>query len=151
MLKPMSDRIMTMILPLMTRNCNATIISVYAVTITNPEETKEVFYNQLAHMLRNTPRTDKLILIDYIITRQQDKMDIPPAHRAMLGANCWTDHQLLRSKIDFVIRPKHNRQGTNTPFKLDTEKLQTDMYRERLEQGDGKGTRPMGGTRKFVA
>ncbi|KAK2167973.1 hypothetical protein NP493_1248g02056 [Ridgeia piscesae] len=33
--------------------------------------------------------------------------------RAMRGANCWTDHQMLRSKVAFRIREKHNRQGTN--------------------------------------
>ncbi|KAK2190948.1 hypothetical protein NP493_64g04018 [Ridgeia piscesae] len=41
----------------------ATIISVYAPTMTNPEENKEAFYNQLASVLSGISRTDKLLLI----------------------------------------------------------------------------------------
>ena len=57
-----SDRIMTMRLPLSKDNF-ATIISVYAPTMTNPDENKEAFYNQLASLLSGIPRTDKLLLI----------------------------------------------------------------------------------------
>ena len=57
-----SDRIMTMRLPLNKDNF-ATIISVYAPTMTNPDENKEAFYNQLATVLSGIPRTDKLLLI----------------------------------------------------------------------------------------
>ena len=39
-------------------------------------------------------------MIDFIITRCRDKMDIHST-RAMRGANCWTDHQMLRSKVAF--------------------------------------------------
>ena len=178
--RPVSDRIMTMRLPLSKDNF-ATIISVYAPTMTNPDENKEAFYNQLASVLSGIPRTDKLLLIgdfnarigrendkwplvmgkhgigkcnsngelllalcsefelivtntmfkqkderkttwmhprskhwhmiDFIITRCRDKMDIHST-RVMRGANCWTDHQMLRSKVAFRIRQKHNRQGT---------------------------------------
>ena len=60
--RPVSDRIMTMRLPLSKDNF-ATIISVYAPTMTNPDENKEAFYNQLASVLSGIPRTDKLLLI----------------------------------------------------------------------------------------
>ena len=186
--RPVSDRIMTMRLPLSKDNF-ATIISVYAPTMTNPDENKEAFYNQLASVLSGIPRTDKLLLmgdfnamigkdndkwplvmgkhgigkcnsngelllalcsefeltvtntmfkqkderkttwmhprskhwhmIDFIITRCRDKMDIHST-RVMRGANCWTDHQMLRSKVAFRIRQKYNRQGTNKPTKLNT-------------------------------
>ena len=172
--RPVSDRIMTMRLPLSKDNF-ATIISVYAPTMTNPDENKEAFYNQLASVLSGIPRTDKLLLIgdfnarigrdndkwplvigkhgiwkcisnsefllalcsgfeltvantmfkqkderkttwmhprskhwhmiDFIITRCRDKMDIHST-RAMRGANCWTDHQMLRSKRGFQNTPK---------------------------------------------
>ena len=40
----------------------ATIISMYAPTMTNPHENKEAFYNQLASVLSGIPRRDKLLL-----------------------------------------------------------------------------------------
>ena len=55
-----SDRIMTMRLPLSKDNF-ATIISVYAPTMTNPDLNKESFYNQLASVLSGIPRTDSSI------------------------------------------------------------------------------------------
>ena len=70
--RPVSDRIMTMRLPL-SQNNFATIISVYAP---NPDENKEVFYNQLASVLSGIPRTDKLLLMEDFnarIGRENDK------------------------------------------------------------------------------
>ena len=60
--RPVSDRIMTTRLRLSKDNF-ATIISVYAPTMTNRDENKEAFYNQLATVLSAIPRTDKLLLI----------------------------------------------------------------------------------------
>ena len=79
------------------------------------------------------PRSKHWHMIDFIITRCRDKMDIHST-RAMRGANCWTDHQMLRSKVAFRIRQKHNRQGTNKPTKLNTAKLSTISHRESFEQ-----------------
>ena len=59
---PVSDRIMTMRIPL-TKDQNATIVSAYAPTMTNPEENKETFYSQLKGTLKNISSTDKLLLI----------------------------------------------------------------------------------------
>ncbi|KAK2176903.1 hypothetical protein NP493_632g02040 [Ridgeia piscesae] len=200
--RPISGRIITMRLPLSKDNF-ATIISVYAPTMTNPDENKETFYNRLASVLSGIPRTDKLLLIrdlnarigrendkwplvmgkhgigkcnsngellmalcsefelivtntmfkqkderkttcmhpcsrhwhmiDFIITRYRDKMDIHST-RAMRGANCWTDHQMLRSKVRFRIQQKHNRQGTSKLTKLNTAKLSSISHRESFEQ-----------------
>ena len=78
------------------------------------------------------PRSRHWHMIDFIITRCRDKMDI---HRtAVRGANCWTDHQMLRSKVAFRIQQKHNRQGTSKPTKLNTAKLSTISHRESFEQ-----------------
>ena len=52
----------------------------------------------------------------------------------MHGANCWTDHQMLRSKVAFRIRQKHNRQGISKPTKLNTAKLSTIRHKESFEQ-----------------
>ncbi|KAK2186703.1 hypothetical protein NP493_193g01005 [Ridgeia piscesae] len=73
--RPVSDIIMTMRQPLSKDNF-ATIISVYAPTMTNPDENKDAFYNQLASVLSGIPHTDKLLLIGYFnarIGRENDK------------------------------------------------------------------------------
>ena len=79
------------------------------------------------------PRSKHWHMTDFIITRCRDKMDIHST-RVMCGANCWTDHQMLRTKVAFRIRQKHNRQGTNKPTKLNTAKLSTISRRESFEQ-----------------
>ena len=59
-----------------TTDCNAIIVRAYAPTMLNPEENKEVFYNQLTVTLRNIPSTDKLLLIGDFnarIGRENDK------------------------------------------------------------------------------
>ena len=73
--RPVNDGFMTMRLPLSKDNC-ATIFSVYAPTITNPDENKEAFHNQLASVLSGIPRSDKLLLIrdfNARIGRENDK------------------------------------------------------------------------------
>jgi hypothetical protein len=60
--KGINDRIMTMRLPLQD-NTNATLISVYAPTMTNPDENKEVFYQQLDGAVRSVPTADKLVIL----------------------------------------------------------------------------------------
>ena len=57
-----SERIMTLRLPLV-RKRFATLISVYAPTLTSSEETIEIFYEDLSRILRSVPRDDKIILL----------------------------------------------------------------------------------------
>ena len=60
--KGISDRLMTLKLPL-SGNKHATIVSAYAPTMTNPDEVKNKFYNDLDDVISATPRIDKLILL----------------------------------------------------------------------------------------
>ena len=57
-----NDRLMTLRLPL-SGNKHATIISAYAPTITNPDEVKDKFYDDLDNIISATPCTDTLILL----------------------------------------------------------------------------------------
>ena len=50
------------------------------------------------------PRSEHWHLIDFIITRTKDRQDVRVT-KAMCGADCWTDHRLILSKLNFVIQP----------------------------------------------
>ena len=47
----------------------------------------------------------------------------------MRAANCWTDHQILRSKVAF-------RQGTSKPTNVDIAKLSIIIHRGSFEEMD---------------
>ena len=70
-------------------------------------------------------------------------------HLIMRGANCWSDHQMLRSKVTFRIRQKHNRQGTSKPTKPNTAKLRTIIHRESFKQEMDSALAQCGGEDKF--
>lgn len=58
----LSDRLMKVQLPLGGRR-NATLISAYAPTMTNPEEIKDKFYEELEALITTVPQSDKLIVL----------------------------------------------------------------------------------------
>ena len=60
--KGINDRLMTLRLPLSGKR-HATIVSAYAPRMTNPEEVKDKFYDDLDSVISAAPRTDKLILL----------------------------------------------------------------------------------------
>ncbi|XP_069992338.1 craniofacial development protein 2-like [Penaeus vannamei] len=57
-----NDRLMTLRLKL-TKDCFATIISTYAPTMANPDETKEAFYEDLNRVVSEVNSRDKLIFL----------------------------------------------------------------------------------------
>ena len=63
-----NDRLMTLRLPL-SGSKHAIIVSAYAPTMTNPDEVKDKFYDDLDNIIYATPRTDKLILHGYFNAR----------------------------------------------------------------------------------
>ena len=151
---------------------HATIVSAYAATMTNPDEVKDKFYDDLDSVISAAPRSDKLILlgdsnasvgtdhqtwegvigsegvgkcnsngllllrkyaehellitnrvfrlptrrkttwmhprskhwhlIDYVIVRRKDRQDVRVT-KTMCGADCWTDHRLVVSKLNLRI------------------------------------------------
>ena len=60
--KGINDRLMTVRLPL-PRKRHATLISAYAPTLTNPDDVKAKFYEDLKDTISAVPRSDKLILL----------------------------------------------------------------------------------------
>ena len=79
------------------------------------------------------PRSKHWHLIDYIITRRKDVQDIHIT-RAMRGADCSSDHVMLRCKASFKLANAHRRQRSNTQKKLDVQKLSDPTIREALQE-----------------
>ncbi|XP_013793813.1 craniofacial development protein 2-like, partial [Limulus polyphemus] len=57
-----NDRLMMLRLPL-TNNKNMTLISAYAPTMTNQDETKDMFYKDLESVITSVPRYDRLVIL----------------------------------------------------------------------------------------
>ena len=194
-----NDRLMTMRLKLQ-KDCYVTIISAYAPTMTNPDEVKEAFYEDLNQLISSVDHRDKLIvlgdfnarvgvdhtlwpnvlgrhgtgkcnsnglmllslctqheliitntlfqqadklkntwmhprskqwhLLDYVIVRQRDRRDVHIT-RCMRSADCWSDHRLLRSKMNIQLARK-NKPARGKPLrKLNTACIPTN--REEMQ------------------
>ena len=183
---------MTLQLPL-TKDRRATLISAYTHTMTNRDESKDKFYEDLETTIARVPPAEKLIilgdfnarvgadrqkwegvigmqgigkcnsngllllnlcstheltitntlfrlpnrnktswmhpmskhwhLIDYVITRKRDRQDVRVT-KAICGAECWTDHRLIASKLNLQIQPKRRPQGKKTARRLDIARLE---------------------------
>jgi exonuclease III len=50
------------------------------------------------------PRSKHWHLLDFVIVRKADVADVQIT-RAMRGADCWTDHRLIRTKLRLAVRP----------------------------------------------
>ena len=114
---------MTLKLPLSGKR-HATIVSAYAPTMTNPDEVKDKFYDDLDSVISAAPRADKLILLGYF------------------NARVGTDHQTWEGVIGSEGVGKCNINGllllrkcaeqelliTNTVFCLPTRRKTTWMH-----------------------
>ena len=61
-------------------------------------------------------------MIDYVIVRRRDLQDLHQV-RAMRGAECWTDHRLVRATMELKIRPKAQHTTTSRAKKLEVSKF----------------------------
>ena len=115
--KGINDRVMTLRL-LLSGTRHVTIISAYAPTMTNPDEVKNKFYDDLDSVISAEPRRDKFILL------------------GDFNARVGTDHQTWEGVIGTEGVGKCNSNGllflrkcaehellnTNTVFRLPTHK-----------------------------
>ena len=201
--REVSDRLISVRLSLRDKR-HVTIISAYAPTMTNPDEVKDAFYEDLCNLLDSVPKTDKLILtgdfnarvgcdaatwpgvigshgvgkcnsngllllqtcstydltitntafrlptrkkttwmhprskhwhlIDYIIVRKKDLKDVKVT-KAMCGADCWTDHRLVLSKMKLFVQPRRRPQESKSKKK--NEYLLTSASRQKASAGTG--------------
>ena len=188
-----NDRLMSLRLPLI-KGRHITIISAYAPTMTNPDDIKDKFYEDLDSLIKTIPKEDKLLilgdfnarvgtdyttwegiigrngvgkcnsngllllktcaehsllitntvfrlphrnrtswmhprsrqwhLIDYVLTRQKDRHDILVT-KSMCGADCWTDHKLIMTKLSLQIQQKRRPQGQKKTKKINANALST--------------------------
>ena len=78
------------------------------------------------------PRSKHWHLLDYVITRQKDLNDVLDT-RVMRGADCATDHNLVRSKLAFRVRPLRKKKPGGKPTqKLNVSKLKNQECRQEL-------------------
>ena len=68
------------------------------------------------------PRSKHWHLIDYILVRSRDIKDVHSV-RAMRGAECWTDHRLVRARFGLVISPKCQKQSSPLPKRINVSLL----------------------------
>lgn len=78
------------------------------------------------------PRSKQWHLIDYVITRQRDSKDVLIT-RAMRGADCWTDHRLVRAKLNLCIVPHHRKRPKVVRLAFNTARLLSDRYRQEFQ------------------
>ena len=75
------------------------------------------------------PRSKHWHLIDYVIVRSTDRQDVR-VKKTMCGANCWTDHRLVVSKLNLRNQPARRPQGKKAPKRLDVSKLIQDSFQQ---------------------
>nr|VZI02417.1 unnamed protein product [Spirometra erinaceieuropaei] len=63
------------------------------------------------------PRSRQWHLLDYVLVRRRDKRDVLVT-KAIAGADGWTDHRLVISKMRIRLQPRRRPQGKRPPGKL---------------------------------
>ena len=68
------------------------------------------------------PRSKHWHQLDHVLVRQCDIQDVHST-RVMRGAECWTDHRLVRCKLSMHIQASSRGRGPSTVKKLDVNRL----------------------------
>jgi hypothetical protein len=79
------------------------------------------------------PRSKQWHLIDYIIVRQRDLKDVRIT-RAMRGAECWTDHRLVRAVLQLHIAPTQRKSPNVVRAAFNTARLHHPYHRQRFRE-----------------
>ena len=121
--KGINDRLMTLRLPLSGKR-HVTIVSAYASTMTNPDEVKDKFYNDLNSVISAAPRTGKLILLGDFNAR------VGTDHQTWEGVIGSEDVGQCNSNGLLLLRKctEHELLIINTVFRLPTRRETTWMH-----------------------
>nr|VZI45968.1 unnamed protein product [Spirometra erinaceieuropaei] len=68
------------------------------------------------------PRSRQWHLLDYVLVRRRDQRDVLVT-KAIAGADGWTDHRLVISKMRLRLQPRRRPQGKRPPSKLNVSLL----------------------------
>ena len=79
------------------------------------------------------PRLKHSLLIDFIIVGQQDIRDVCVT-RAVRGAECWTDHRLVRAVMALHIAPAHRNRPKIVRAAYYVTRLKDPYYRAQFQQ-----------------
>ena len=79
------------------------------------------------------PRSKHWHMLDYIITRHQDLSEILDTI-AMRGADCWTDHVLLRCKTRFAVHKPMRKKPSCIKRKFDVSRLKCTGIQSELQE-----------------
>ncbi|BHF83389.1 hypothetical protein SprV_0902653100 [Sparganum proliferum] len=77
------------------------------------------------------PRSRQWHLLDYILVRRRDQRDVLVT-KAIAGADGWTDHRLVISKMRIRLQPHRRPQGKRPPGKLNIALLSLPAHRLRF-------------------
>ena len=79
------------------------------------------------------PRSKHGHILDYVIIRKRDLQDVCTV-RVMRGAECGTDHRLIRGKMNLHIMRKKRSEGVNLPKRIDVSGLKDPEVRDNLQK-----------------
>nr|VZI29194.1 unnamed protein product [Spirometra erinaceieuropaei] len=74
------------------------------------------------------PRSRQWHLLDYVLVRRRDQRDVLVT-KAVAGADGWTDHRLVISKMRIRLQPRRRPQGKRPPGKLNVALLSLSAHR----------------------
>ncbi len=78
-------------------------------------------------------------MLDYVIVRQRDHKDVHIT-RCMRGAECWSDHRLIRSKMNLQLADKKQPARVKPPRKLNISLLPAAsvIFQQKLTEALGE-------------
>ncbi|XP_053537268.1 craniofacial development protein 2 [Ictalurus punctatus] len=82
------------------------------------------------------PRSKHWHIIDYVIVRKRDRQDVRVT-KSMCGAEFWTDHRLIMTKLNIRIQPNRRPQGKKAPKRLNITKLKYGKSKQSFKDALG--------------